>query len=373
MLANISAWVIRLYTSVSERILALDRNPFPKVYNWLSHDTPYLTVVYAILLVILGRIFLQWILTRSGITVPSVLRSVKGKHVFITGGSSGIGKALAVSFLQRGANVTIAARTASKLDRAIKDIHEQFGRTTLPIHAVAMDTTKVEDVKKSLDTAEKLHGIPVTFLVACAGTAKPGYFISQPLDDFEFTMKLNYLGTVLVCREVASRMIQRGDQGSITCVSSGAGLIGFIGYSSYSPTKFAVRGFAEAIRNELKGFGIHVHLSFPPDTETPGFAKENETKPKECKEVFDDPPYSAASVAESMVNGIMKGLFHLPAPDPIQTALASACSGVTPRGYPILEAFFSPLLFLAMSGFSIYADWVAGGYAQRLRQERKQK
>ena len=55
-------------------------------------------------------------------------------------------------------------------------------------------------------------------------------------------------------------------------------------YASYAPTKWAIRGFGDSIRNELCGFGVSVHVAYPPDTATPGYDAENKTKPKECSD-----------------------------------------------------------------------------------------
>jgi 3-dehydrosphinganine reductase len=66
--------------------------------------------------------------------------------------------------------------------------------------------------------------------------------------------------------------------GRILFVSSQAGQIGIFGYTAYSATKFALRGFAEALQMELKPYGIYVTLSYPPDTDTPGFKEELKDK-----------------------------------------------------------------------------------------------
>lgn len=72
-------------------------------------------------------------------------------------------------------------------------------------------------------------------------------------------------------------------QGHIVLIGSVMSLIGFVGYSSYAPTKWAIRGLADCLRNELLKFNINVSISYPPDTKTPGFAKELEVRPKELE------------------------------------------------------------------------------------------
>ena len=71
--------------------------------------------------------------------------------------------------------------------------------------------------------------------------------------------------------------------GHVVLVSSMAGQVGIFGMTAYSASKFALRGFAEALRMECKPHGVKVALVFPPDTDTPGFEQENKTTPPECR------------------------------------------------------------------------------------------
>jgi len=101
-------------------------------------------------------------------------------------------------------------------------------------------------------------------------------------------------------------------RGSVVGVSSAAGLVGVFGYTAYAPTKFAVRGFLESLRGELAPYGVHVGCSFPPDTDTPQLADENQYKPRETKAVSGTiKPLSAERVARSIVEGIEKERFAI--------------------------------------------------------------
>ena len=122
-------------------------------------------------------------------------------------------------------------------------------------------------------------------------------------------MDVNYFGMVNVVRAVVPSMIERR-RGSIVGVSSAAGLVGVFGYSAYTPTKFAVRGFLETLRAELAPYGIHVGCSFPPDTDTPQLADEEQYKPKETKAISGTiKPLSAERVAANILDGIEKERF----------------------------------------------------------------
>mmetsp|Transcript_29291 Transcript_29291/g.48412 ORF Transcript_29291/g.48412 Transcript_29291/m.48412 type:complete len:180 (+) Transcript_29291:587-1126(+) len=71
--------------------------------------------------------------------------------------------------------------------------------------------------------------------------------------------------------------------GTIVLTSSAGGQVGVFGYTAYTPTKFALRGFAESLHMELLNHNVHVQLVFPPDTDTPGFTEENKHKPRETQ------------------------------------------------------------------------------------------
>lgn len=95
-------------------------------------------------------------------------------------------------------------------------------------------------------------------------------------------MDINYMGTFHAVRSVLPSMKFR-KKGKIACTSSVGGLLGVYGYTAYGASKFALRGFAEALQMEVKPFNISVTLCFPPDTDTPCFEEENKVKPLETK------------------------------------------------------------------------------------------
>ena len=99
-------------------------------------------------------------------------------------------------------------------------------------------------------------------------------------------MDINYMGAVHAIRSVLPSMKSR-KTGKITLVSSIAGLTGLFGYTAYSASKFALRGFAEALQMEVKPFNISVTIAFAPDTDTPCLAEENKMKPMETKLISD--------------------------------------------------------------------------------------
>jgi len=104
----------------------------------------------------------------------------------------------------------------------------------------------------------------------------------QDLDDAVYRrhVKLNQMGTINAVSAVLPGTLDRGT-GHIVLISSVVGLIGVFGYAAYAPTKFAVRGYGLALDAELRDRGIREGIAYPPDTLTPGFERENLTKPIE--------------------------------------------------------------------------------------------
>jgi 3-dehydrosphinganine reductase len=230
------------------------------------------------------------------------------RHVIITGGSSGIGKATAKLVASRGANVSIVGRDPNKLAEAEAEI-KAVG-TGSRVLSLAADVANRAAAEQAMQAALQQFGA-VDVLITCAGIAYPGYFRELPIEIFEQTMAINYFGTLYCVKAVLPAMEQQR-QGQIVMVSSGAGLIGIYGYTPYSPSKFALRGFAEALRGELKPWGIGVSIVYPPDTDTPQLAAENLTKPPETKRITATADtWSATAVAEKIVSGIEKRAFTI--------------------------------------------------------------
>ena len=244
-------------------------------------------------------------------------------HAIVTGGSSGIGRAVAVQLAARGARVSLIARRQELLDEAAVELRGA-GRT---VETAAVDVTDRDAVTTAIDGLIAAQG-PCDVLVTSAGIVEPGYF--SALDDavFRQTIDVDYFGTLWPIRAVVPSMVERRS-GSIIGVSSGAGLVGVFGYSAYSPAKFAVRGLLEVLRCELAPYGVHVGCACPPDTDTPQLAYENRIKPRETAAISGAiKPLSAERVAASIVRGIDKRQFLITAD--MQTKLLARLTGVAP-------------------------------------------
>jgi len=238
------------------------------------------------------------------------MKSFKDKLVLITGGSSGIGLALAQQLTKEGARVWVLARDKKKLNLALEKLSQNKINPEQEIGTIRGDITDKKQINSILETWIKTHGAP-DLLINSAGVAHPGYFNELDTEIFEWTMQVNFYGTVFVTKTIVPYMISRGS-GHIINISSEAGFIGVFGYTAYGASKYAVRGFSDALRSELKPLGISMSIVFPPDTDTPQLIYENQYKPFETKAIAGTKkPMSADKVAAIILNHVRKNNYMI--------------------------------------------------------------
>jgi len=232
------------------------------------------------------------------------------KVVLITGGSSGIGLAAAKQLAEAGAQVWLAARRMELLEAALKEVQAARRDSTQLCGIVSADVSDSKQAAQIVETVTRSAGAP-DVLVNSAGISQPGYVQDLAPEVFERLMQVNYLGTVYVTGAVLPAMLKRGS-GHIINLSSIAGYMGVFGYSAYGATKFAVAGYSEVLRAELKPLGIRVSVAFPPDTDTPQLAYETPFKPEEMKALEGSTkPLSADTVARLILQQAAKGRFMI--------------------------------------------------------------
>lgn len=201
----------------------------------------------------------------------------ENRLALVTGGSSGIGLALAKMLSESGADVWILARDPARLKSAYREISAVRRTNNQRIGVISADVSDYAKTVEKLESFTASNRIP-DLLINAAGVAKPGCFQDLEVADFHWMMEVNYFGTVHVTRALVPAMIKRRS-GHIINISSVAGFLGVYGYSAYGPSKFAVRGFSDVLRSELREYGIRVSVVFPPDTQTPQLEYENQFKP----------------------------------------------------------------------------------------------
>ncbi len=234
----------------------------------------------------------------------------RDKLALVTGGSSGIGLATARKLAAQGAHVWLLARDHERLAAALDQVKSAQVNPPQKCGVIEVDVTDAEQVTKQLSSFMSETGVP-DLLVNSAGVAHPGYFEKLDLSIFDWMMKVNYFGTVYVTKAIVPGMIQRRS-GRIVNISSMAGYLGVFGYSAYGASKYAVRGFSDVLRAEMKPLGIQVSVVFPPDTETPQLEYEDQFKPAETREISGSAKaMSADTVADDILRGVARGKYTI--------------------------------------------------------------
>lgn len=232
------------------------------------------------------------------------------RNIYIVGGSSGIGLASATMFAKMGANVIIFARGEKRLESALEEIERSGISGAQKFSYMTVDVSEMEDVSAKMTMAVREFGAPHV-LINSAGIAYPNYFEEIPCEKFDEMLGINLYGTRNTIFCLLPHM-KREKSGHIVNISSIAGFIGVFGYTAYSASKFAVIGFSESLRSELKPHNIKVSVLCPPDTDTPQLHEENRTKPPETKAIAGNAGImSADDVAGALIKGIEKGKFMI--------------------------------------------------------------
>ena len=181
----------------------------------------------------------------------------KDKVVLITGASSGIGRATAIKFAKNGADIILVARRKEKLQQLEKEL-EKFKISTLVCEC---DVSSKSQVKKMSETVLEKHG-SIDILVNNAGFAIFGSVSNLTIEEIESQMATNYFGMIYCIKNFLPSMIQK-KSGHIVNVASVAASFGLPGIAPYCASKFAMLGFSEGLKHELKEKGIGLTVVSP--------------------------------------------------------------------------------------------------------------
>ncbi len=227
-----------------------------------------------------------------------------GRVVIITGGSSGIGLETGKILSQRGASVWLAARNKDRMELALHEIKSARCSPEQHFGAVVADITDIGQATTAVARVTETCGSP-DILINSAGAVYPGLFQDMEIGVMRHLMEVNYFGTVHMTRASLPAMVARR-QGYIVNICSVYGFIGGYGYSAYCASKFAIRGFTDALRAELRPLGIGVSVVFPQNTATPQLEYENKLKPDIVRSLDHTRVMSPTEVARAIVHGIAR-------------------------------------------------------------------
>ncbi|KAF9515283.1 hypothetical protein BS47DRAFT_1376318 [Hydnum rufescens UP504] len=218
----------------------------------------------------------------------------KGRHCYVTGGSTGLGLALSVLLVKAGAHVSIVARNEEKLRNALEILEASRVDKNQIIKSYSFSLTAAESSAAALEAAYAL------FL--CAGASKPKFFVEMTEEEMSQGMDNGYWVQAWTALAATKKMVNENAKGKIVFVSS------TLGYMSFH----ALRGLADTLASELQLYGIDVHIFFATTMRTPGLEEEKKSKPAITSKIEgDDSPVSPESAAERILSGIQKGHVHI--------------------------------------------------------------
>lgn len=221
----------------------------------------------------------------------------KGKVVVVTGGTDGIGRALVESLLAQGAKVATCGRNHDKL-YALQSSHASY-----PLHTMVADVSNENDCRRFIETTIKFFG-DIDILINNAGISMRALLKDAEIHVIRKVMDINFFGSVYCTKYALDSILRK--KGTIVGVSSIAGYRGLPGRSGYSASKFALQGWLEAIRTELRQDGVHVMWVCP------GFTTSNIRNAALTKtgETQGESPMDegAMMTAEACANHVLKAI-----------------------------------------------------------------
>lgn len=201
--------------------------------------------------------------------------NLDGAVALVTGGSEGIGKAIAAALSSENTRVTITGRRKDVLRAAAEE---------LGVDWIAGDVGVEADAVRTVQAVIERHG-RLDILVNNAGIGHRGALVDMELEDLERVYRTNVFGAFLMAREAARQFLAQGS-GELINISSTSGLRGGRGSTAYSSSKFALRGMTECWRDELRRHDVRVMLVNPSEVLTPFAAKlgrDQDQSPKKLR------------------------------------------------------------------------------------------
>ncbi|CAI7604032.1 unnamed protein product [Penicillium discolor] len=259
--------------------------------------------------------------------------NVEGQTVVITGGSDGMGKAVALELSAKGANVVVVARTVFKLVTAVDEMKAKAANTfKQKFHYISADLTDpVECERVIAEVTTWNSGAAPDVVWCCAGFSRPGYFVDVPIEDHRQQMDTIYWTAANTAHAtlrnwlnpVAPSGQMKTPRRHLIFTCSTLAFVPIAGYSPYSPAKAAIRSLSDTLsqeiemyngaytqrhRNDAPAADVKIHTVFPMGILSPGFDNEQKTKPELTKKLEEaDKPQTPSEVAKISINALERG------------------------------------------------------------------
>ncbi|KAF2717694.1 NAD(P)-binding protein [Polychaeton citri CBS 116435] len=294
---------------------------------------------------------------------------VDGRTVLITGGSTGMGRALAKLLASKGANVVIVARTQKNLDEALEYIKPAAKSPgSQRFHAISADVTSaVENERIITEVTEWNNGQPADIVWANAGASYPALFLDTPLETLRAQMDINYWAAAYLAQVTLKSWLKPFTSSSTSdnasavkprhflITSSSIAFVGLAGYGPYAPAKAALRSLADSLRSEVNLYNgarrrdpsiatadVKIHCVLPGTINTPGLANEEKTK-HEITKILEsgDPVQTEDEVAAAAVKGLERGGYLVTTQIMGHALRVGALAGSPRNGWGIIDTLFS--------------------------------
>lgn len=271
------------------------------------------------------------------------MNSLTKIRALVTGGGGGIGTAIAQQLLARGASVLLVDRDEAALRAAAARLGGAQagvpGGADERVATQVADLTRAEDRARLLEAAAQWQG-GVNTLVNNAGVNHFGMFQDQKAAQVELALAVNVHAPIELCRGMLP-LLARQDVAHIVNMGSVFGSIGYPGYAVYSATKFAMRGFTEALRRELAGSGVHVHYLAPRATRTPINAAAVERMNAELGVAMDDPSVVGVALCRMLERDLSFAVVGWPEKlfARVNAVLPGAVDGALRKQLPVIRRY----------------------------------
>ncbi|KAJ9650442.1 hypothetical protein H2198_010252 [Neophaeococcomyces mojaviensis] len=262
---------------------------------------------------------------------------VSGRTVIITGGSQGLGLAIAQQLAGKGANVVIVAQTESKLEKALEHVRSSAVKPSQRFQWLSYDLRKASSAPAIIEEVTRWNnGEAPDVVFNCAGHCIPGFLASSSVDTLRDQMDTLYWSCTYMAHATLQSWIQpvRKDKQSVyntkprhlVFTSSVVAFLPLAGYAPYSPAKAAMRALADTLNQEVQVYNgarshatepgpaaeIKVHAVYPLGIQSPGFENEQKLKPALTQKLEeDDKPQDPDELAKLVIQELEAGKYSV--------------------------------------------------------------
>ncbi|CAG8897119.1 unnamed protein product [Penicillium nalgiovense] len=257
---------------------------------------------------------------------------VEGQTVIITGGSDGMGKAVALELSAKGANVVVVARTVSKLVTAVNEMKAKAAnKFKQKFHYISADLTDPAECERVIAEVTTWNsGAAPDVVWCCAGFSRPGFFVDVPIQEHRQQMDTVYWTAANTAHATLRNWLEpvlpsaqmKTTRRHLIFTCSTLAFVPIAGYSPYSPAKAAIRSLSDTLSQEIEMYNgaykrhrgaapaadVRIHTVFPMGILSPGFDNEEKTKPELTKKLEEaDKPQAPADVAKIAISALERG------------------------------------------------------------------